>query len=172
MVRLKEHTFPDGINAVVFLLHKPVGLGSAENVIAFDNNGFQELIQYVSSKDVGYKIGFDSCTVPALIHGQGDVSMDSLDTCEGARWSAYITSDMKMLPCSFDNQERRWAVDLRIYSIKEAWESPEFEEFRNYFRYSCPECDNRKLCMGGCPIRPEVVLCDRIHDSVRHNYKG
>ena len=37
----------------------------------------------------------------------------SLDTCEEARWSAYISSDMKMMLCSFDNQEMRWAVDLR-----------------------------------------------------------
>ena len=31
--RLVSHRFPDGINALVFLLHKPVGLGKAENMI-------------------------------------------------------------------------------------------------------------------------------------------
>ncbi len=87
--------------------------------------------------------------------------MESLDTCEGARWSAYISPDMKIMPCSFDNQEMRWAVSLRNHTILEAWNSKEFENFRNHFRTSCPDCIDRKLCMGGCPIRPEIVLCDR-----------
>ena len=84
--------------------------------------------------------------------------MDSLDTCEGARWSAYITPDMKMLPCSFDNQEQRWAVDLNSHTIKEAWDSVEFENFRKHLKNSCPSCEKRNLCMGGCPIRPKIVL--------------
>ena len=105
--------------------------------------------------------GFDSCTVPALINNPGTISLNSLDTCEGARWSAYISSDMKMMPCSFDNQDMRWAVDLRKFTIEEAWNSGEFEKFRTHFKISCPECGERTLCMGGCPIRPEIVLCDR-----------
>jgi radical SAM protein with 4Fe4S-binding SPASM domain len=66
---------------------------------------------------------------------------------------------MKMLPCSFDNQKQRWAVDLRKYSIKEAWDSDVFENFRNHFKSACPDCSKRRVCMGGCPITPEVVLC-------------
>ncbi len=157
--RLKEKSFPEGINAVVFLLHKPVGLGTAEKMITVDNARFQEFIHYVCTEDPYCKVGFDSCTVPALIHCPGTVDLDSLDTCEGARWSAYITPDMKMLPCSFDNQEQRWAVDLRTHTIREAWESPTFEDFRNRLRNACPDCEKRDLCMGGCPVRPEIVLC-------------
>lgn len=159
--RLLSHSFPSGINAIVFLLHKPVGLGKTKNIITTDHELFRRLIGLVNSGYTDYKIGFDSCTVPALINYPGNINMDSLDTCEGARWSAYISSDMKMMPCSFDNQDLRWAVDLRKYTIQEAWQSKEFEDFRNCFRLSCPDCTDRILCMGGCPIRPEVVLCDR-----------
>ncbi len=159
--RLKAHEFPEGINAVVFLLHKPVGLGKRENIITADHAEFQRLLQLVVSGKIAYKIGFDSCTIPALINTEGNIAVDSLDTCEGARWSAYISSDMKMMPCSFDNQEMRWAVDLRKYTIKEAWNSTKFEEFRNYFRTACPDCENQRLCMGGCPIRPEIVICKK-----------
>lgn len=166
ILRLKNHTFPEGINAIIFLLHKPVGLGTAEKVVTKDNNEFKKFIQCINSDDTGYKIGLDSCTVPALVWDSGTVSLDSLDTCEGARWSAYITSDMQMLPCSFDNQERRWAVDLRRHSIKEAWESAEFQDFRSRLQLSCPECEKRNLCMGGCPLRPEIVLCESINRSV------
>lgn len=83
----------------------------------------------------------------------------SLDTCEGARWSAYISPGMTMTPCSFDNQGKGWGVDLRKYNIEEAWNSETFERFRKQFRMSCPQCDKRDLCMGGCPIYSSVVLC-------------
>jgi radical SAM protein with 4Fe4S-binding SPASM domain len=159
LYNLKEKKFPTGINAVVFLLHKPIGLGTAEKMVTLDNSEFQEFIQYINTQKLSYKIGFDSCTIPALINNLGDIDPDSLDTCEGARWSAYITPDMKMLPCSFDNQKQRWAVDLRKYSIKEAWDSDVFENFRNHFKSACPDCSKRRVCMGGCPITPEVVLC-------------
>jgi radical SAM protein with 4Fe4S-binding SPASM domain len=128
-------------------------------MVTLDNSEFQEFIQYINTQKLSYKIGFDSCTIPALINNLGDIDPDSLDTCEGARWSAYITPDMKMLPCSFDNQKQRWAVDLRKYSIKEAWDSDVFENFRNHFKSACPDCSKRRVCMGGCPITPEVVLC-------------
>lgn len=157
--RLEGHGFPEGINAIVFLMHKPVGLGRKENVITADNAEFQQLLQLAASGKTAYKIGFDSCTVPALINTKSSMDWRSLDTCEGARWSAYISSDMKMMPCSFDNQEMRWAVDLRKHTIEEAWNSAKFEEFRNYFRTACPGCEKQRVCMGGCPIRPEIVAC-------------
>ena len=158
--RLAAHSFPDQINAIVFLLHKPVGLGKVWNVITRRHEPFHDLIRMVDSGNTGYKIGFDSCTVPALVNFSRDISRDSLDTCEGGRWSAYISSDMKMMPCSFDNQDMHWAVDLRDHTIEEAWWSSEFEDFRAQFRNSCPDCLKRVVCMGGCPIRPEIVICD------------
>lgn len=159
--RLKEHSFPPGINAVIFLLHKPIGLGKPQNVIGLNNNKLHEFIHLIDSGEFEYKIGFDSCTVPALINLSKNINMDSLDTCEGARWSAYISSDMKMMPCSFDNQEMRWAVDLRHCTIEDAWKSDIFDAFRSHFKASCPNCTVRSLCMGGCPITPEIILCDK-----------
>jgi len=158
---LDNGDFPVGVNAIVFLLHKPVGLGSYEKMIKATNNDFRRLLKMVDSNSFPYKLGFDSCTVPSLISFCNDIDINSLDTCEGARWSAYISADMKMLPCSFDNQDKRWAVDLRNHSIIEAWLSTAFEDFRKSFREACPECNSRTLCMGGCPIRPEIVICKK-----------
>lgn len=159
ITRLKERSFPVDVNAIVFLLHKPVGLGSQAQVLKCNNPQVREFLDLACSDKHGYKIGFDSCSIPGLISQSIDVNQDSVDTCEGARWSAYITSDMVMLPCSFDNQARRWAVDLRTHTIQEAWDSPAFEDFRNRLRQSCPDCEHRLACMGGCPICHEVVLC-------------
>lgn len=37
VTRLKERSFPVGVNAIVFLLHKPVGLGSQAQVLKCDD---------------------------------------------------------------------------------------------------------------------------------------
>lgn len=64
---LKENGFPKGINAVIFLLHKPIGLGTAEQVITIDNEEFEEFLECIDVGTFPFKIGFDSCSVPALI---------------------------------------------------------------------------------------------------------
>ena len=66
-----------------------------------------------------------------------------------------------MMPCSFDNEKRKWAVSLRTHTIQEAWRSEKFEDFRNHLRITCPGCEKRQLCMGGCPIVPQIVLCQK-----------
>ena len=83
---------------------------------------------------------------------------ESLDTCEGGRFSCYIGADMTMVPCSFD-QEKRYEVSLRDMTIEEAWNSEPFEQFRNKLRRACPGCERKELCMGGCPLMPEIVFC-------------
>lgn len=161
ITRLKYNGFPEGINAVIFLLHKPIGQGTIENVLKLehDNECLKEFFNLVENKKFPFKIGFDSCTVPGLINMTKTVNSKSYDTCEAGRFSGYITSDMKMLPCSFDNQEQKWAVNLRDRTIAEAWNSDIFEDFRNNFRNACLSCSHRKECLGGCPICSEIVLC-------------
>lgn len=167
--RLQNNDFPKGINAVVFLLHKPVGQGQQSNVLQFNDpkvKMFYETVDNVINK-VDFKIGFDSCNVPSLVNFNNNISEKSIDTCEAARYSAYITSDCKMLPCSFDNQDLRWAIDLNKFSIEEAWNSNEFDMFRNSFRNSCITCKSRLNCLGGCPIKREIVLCNRKEKNLK-----
>lgn len=159
--RLKDNAFPAGINAVIFLLHKPVGLGLSENVLHAEDPRFHEFWKLIDCKKFPFKIGFDSCTVPGILNFTRNINLSSIDSCEGGRYSCYITSDMKMLPCSFDNQELRWAYDISNDTIQNAWNSPQFELFREHFRNSCPTCTMRNECLGECPIRREIVLCNR-----------
>ena len=157
--RLEDNSFPAGINAVVFLLHKPVGLGAESNMLTVDDPRVQKFFELVDSGAFPFKIGFDSCSIPGILSCAPHIDRTSLDTCEGARWSAYITPDMKMLPCSFDNEAQWWAVDLRTHTLQEAWDSEQFEDFRAHFRNACPGCPEREACLGGCPIVPQIVLC-------------
>jgi len=167
--RLKNNDFPKGINAIIFLLHKPVGLGQENNVLNINDERVKEFFKIIDTYQFDFKIGFDSCTVPALVNMTSTIDKNSFDTCEGGRWSAYITSDMKMLPCSFDNQDMKWAYDISNDTIQNAWNSNQFEDFRNYFRNSCKKCDKQNECMGGCPIRRQIVLCNRKEKSL---YEG
>lgn len=164
---LKNDKFPKGIKNVVFLLYKDVGLGNTENVLKVDDPRVKEFFEVIDTCKFSHGIGFDSCSIAGLINFTNNINPDSIDTCESARWSAYITSDMKMLPCSFDNQDLKWAVDLNTYTIQEAWDSDVFEDFRSHFRNSCKGCKDRENCRGGCVIRRNIVLCDRKEKDLR-----
>lgn len=156
--RLSGKGFSDGINAVIFLMHKPVGQGERENMITPDNPLLKDFCQLINEQKVPYKIGFDSCSVPMIVNYCPNISKITLDTCEGARYSCYISSEMVMSPCSFDRVEK-YGVSLKDNSIHEAWNSPQFEAFRDSLRQSCPECPDRMFCMGGCPLVPDVAIC-------------
>lgn len=159
--RLEKNDFPNGIRNVIWLLHKDVGQGSTANVLNVNDDKVKRFFELIDTKTFDFGIGFDSCSIPGLINHTKNINHDSFDTCEGGRWSCYITSDMKMIPCSFDNQELRWAYDISNDTIYNAWHSEQFERFRNHFRNSCSNCPNKIECMGGCPIRRNIVLCNR-----------
>lgn len=160
MERLQNNDFIDGLNAVIFLLHKPIGLGKESNVLKVNDPRVKEFY-HLGNQHHPYKIGYDTCNSPAIVNFERNIPEECYDACEGARHSCYIDSNMKMIPCSFDNQDLKWAVDLRTHSIKEAWDSKQFEDFRNHFRNSCHGCKDRHLCRGGCPLARSIVLCDK-----------
>lgn len=169
--RLKNNDFPRGINAVIFLLHKPIGLGQQDNVLDINNPKVKEFYELIDNQTFDFKIGFDSCNVPALINLTNNLNQESFDTCEAGRWSMYIDSNMIAIPCSFDNQDLRWGYDISNDSIQNAWNSLQFEDFRSHFKKSCGGCKDRLNCLGGCPITREIVLCDRKEKDLYENQK-
>lgn len=160
---LKNDSLPKGINAIIFLLHKPVGQGSEEDVLKITDERLPIFFKYFE-KIHPYKVGLDSCLVPGMFNFAKKVIPESVDTCESARFSCCIEPDMTMLPCSFD-QEKKYGVNLREHSIKEAWLSDTFNKFRSILRTSCKNCKNRTLCLGGCPIKKQIVLCSDLKRS-------
>jgi radical SAM protein with 4Fe4S-binding SPASM domain len=86
------------------------------------------------------------------------VDLDSIDTCEGGRFSMYITPNMKAMPCSFDQKEK-YVFDISDKDINDAWNSKEFDDFRDKMRNSCQSCLKRTSCYGGCPLVKEIVIC-------------
>ena len=163
--RLKRNDFPKGINAVIFLLHKPAGQGTRANVLSVDDPRVEEFFAQVDAHHP-FKVGMDSCNVPGAIRFCKSILPESLDSCEGGRYSCYIGADMTMVPCSFD-QKRLYEVSLRNMTIEEAWNSEPFERFRDRMRGACPGCGKKDLCMGGCPLMPEIVFCDSEQRTIK-----
>lgn len=168
--RLRTNDFPKGINAVIFLLHKPAGQGTKDYILPFDDPRVAEFFAQVDARHP-FKVGMDSCNVPGAINYCKNVLPESLDTCEGGRFSCYIGADMIMVPCSFD-QEKQYRVSLRDMDITEAWNSEPFERFRDHMRGACPNCKKRELCMGGCPLMPEIVFCNSTEREIVYKEYG
>lgn len=159
ITRLEQDDFPKGINGIVLLLHKPVGLGSPDNVLSSRDERIPELFRLIDRGKHRFKVGMDSCSVPGIVNFCENVIPEAIDFCEGGRFSCYIGADLVMLPCSFD-QQKIYGVSLHEHTIEQAWNSPSFDEFRNILGSRCPHCAKRKNCMGGCPLLPEIVLCN------------
>ena len=159
--RIKNDGFRKGINAVIWLLYKPVGYAKEENVLKPDDPRVKEFFELVSTKKVSFSHGFDSCSAAGVVNFSHDINMDSLDYCEGARFSAYVDANMNMMPCSFANQDSSWFMSLKEYSIEEVWNSELFDKFRYSLKHSCKGCKDREFCSGGCPLVNQITLCNR-----------
>lgn len=117
--RLASKSFPRGIRSVVFLLHKPKGQGSEKNVLSADDPRTRAFFSEIDRGGHPHKIGMDSCSVPGLINYCESVIPQAIDTCEGGRFSCYISADMRLMPCSFDT-DRDYAVSLAIRLLRRA----------------------------------------------------
>ena len=158
--RLKNNAFPKGINAVVFLLYKPVGLGREENMLKVTDPEVKEFFKLIDLGKYNFKIGFDSCSCSGLVNFANNINLESIDFCEGGRFSAYIDANMNMMPCSFANQDKNWHISLKEHSIQEVWNSEMFDKFRYSLNNSCSGCKNRLSCGGGCPLVNQITLCN------------
>lgn len=159
--RLQNDGFKKGINAVVFLLYKPVGLGKEENVLRYSDERIKQFFDLIDNNKCSHKIGFDSCSCSGIINFTNNINRDSLDFCEGGRYSAYIDANMNMMPCSFANQNLKWFVSLYENTIQQAWDSDIFNSFRYSLRNSCNKCKDQQNCGGGCPLVNSITLCNR-----------
>lgn len=164
--RLKNQTFPKNINAIIFLLHKPKGLGTQKNVINIKDPRFKEFMELIDNMSFPFQIGFDSCTIPGILNSTKNILPQTMEPCEGGRFSCYISSEMNMTPCSFDT-EMDYGAPLKDKSISEIWNGENFNKFRNLLRNRCPNCKIRTDCMGGCPLMPEIVLCDKENKEIK-----
>jgi radical SAM protein with 4Fe4S-binding SPASM domain len=161
---IERKQYPEKINRVIFLLHKPVGLGRRSNVLRTDDERVKRFFSLFDRPETVDKAGFDSCSVPALLAFSEKLHPMCIEACEAGRFSAYVSPDYRLFPCSFE-KDPYFGVSLENSGIECAWNSEPFQNFRTKQRGKCPGCPQYALCFGGCPIVPEITLCDSKHRS-------
>lgn len=152
-----------GVSRVIFLLHKPVGMGGNDRILRADDKRVKNFFRLFSDSNLVDKVGFDSCLVPGVVSFCPEISPNSYDACEAGRFSAYIGADLEMCPCSFDKTNYN-SESLYKKSISEVWNGKKFKYFRRAFLDKCPSCSHKGDCLGGCPITPDIRLCGKVND--------
>lgn len=156
--RLDFDQFADGINAVVFILYKPVGLGVSEKVIRSTDQRLTRFFELVSKKHP-FQIGFDTCFTPAILRFGKEVSVSSIESCEAATFSMYIDSELNCYPCSFGVWNSKMSESLHKKSLREIWDGEQFLKFRRVQKEKCISCSSVDVCRFGCKIGLDIDLC-------------
>ena len=151
-MELKNLEIIDKVNAIIFLNYKPVGqekrsvLKSTKELLTFlyDTISFSRC-----------KIGFDSCMISHLTMIKHSLVLESIDYCEAARYSAFISEKGIVYPCSFMCGQGLNGESILSKSLLEIWQdSLVFNQIRKtLFSKSnkCMNCEHYQFCHGGCP---------------------
>lgn len=149
------------INALIVLNYKPIASGA--DFIVKDRQKLQEFYQTVKSCN-SVRIGFDSCCVPGIVTWMNSDPM-LIESCEAARFSAFISEDLKMYPCSFMAGTSQYG-DLRKNKLLDIWQNNEAFVRQREAIYaaskcgSCQICPHLSLCNGGCRFMPIINQCN------------
>lgn len=157
---LKEKPkFLEKVNAIVFLNYKPVGNLKFYKNLLNNSNKLEEFFKLISKNNFNFKIGFDSCSISYIVNFLKEISPNSIERCEAARFSAFIDENLNFYPCSF-MVEKNNGINIKKSSILEIWNSSKlFKEFReDKEKEECANCINIGLCGGGCQLFSEINM--------------
>ena len=158
--RLNNDLFPKNINAVIFILYKPVGQGIIGKTLARDDSRLNAFVQAVQKSIHPYRIGFDTCFTPLLLHHMGNMTEQSIDACEAATFSMYIDSELNCFPCSFGvDFGSGISESMSDKTIREIWNGNLFTEFRSRQKAKCSGCSKSRACRMGCRLNLPIDLC-------------
>lgn len=146
-----------GVNALIFLLFKPAGKGSCSDMLKMSPE-VDFFFSLVSNSKI--KIGFDSCCVPGIVTHL-EYNPVSVEACEAGCFSAFISEDLMLYPCSFMERKVK-GVDLKGSSIVNAWQNNAiFLNMRNKLSSEkCKTCLHFSVCRGGCQVFSDINLCN------------
>ena len=159
ITRLEMDSFPEGVNAVVFILYKPVGNGIVEKVLKNTDSRIERFLSLATKVKHPYRVGFDTCFTPALLRWGDTVPAVSIDACEAATFSMYIDSQMNYYPCSFGIWDKSISESMNSKTLKEIWQGEKFIAFREQKKEKCSSCGQMELCRGGCRLGIDIDVC-------------
>jgi radical SAM protein with 4Fe4S-binding SPASM domain len=147
--------------AIVFLNYKPVGRYPNRDLLLNRSVRLEEFFRLATSSDVPIRVGFDTCTITGLAR-LGNAHKVSLEGCDAARFSLFVSERMEVYPCSYMVETGQPGVALRGTTLIDIWQKhPSFVGFRAaHQKGGCADCVTRGECLSGCPLFPEMNLCD------------
>ena len=159
ITRLEMDLFPKRVNAVVFILYKPVGNGIIEKVLKNTDSQIERFLFFATKVKHPYRVGFDTCFTPALLRWGDTVPTVSIDACEAATFSMYIDSQMNCYPCSFGIWDKNISESMNSKTLREIWRGDKFVAFREQRKVKCSSCRQMKICQGGCRLGIDIDMC-------------
>lgn len=146
----------ENINAVIVLNYKPIA--SSKELMVTNKEQLRDFYSAVSNCSA-VKVGFDSCCVPGIVTWM-NVNPSLIESCEAARFSAFISEDMKMYPCSFMANTNDYG-DLRRNTLVDIWKNNQaFIDHRNkILNNDCKNCQMQSICNGGCVFLNDINHC-------------
>ncbi|MFA4836371.1 MAG: radical SAM protein [Dehalococcoidia bacterium] len=151
--------FLEGINALIFLNYKPVGRHPLETALLKDSSALEQFVRLATTKKHRFRIGFDNCMVSALTRFS-DVPSICYESCDAARFSMYISEDMRAYHCSFLAKSRYEGIKISQDNMLEIWRcGKSFVEIRSTLASCDCHCEVADLCRGGCPCYREINFC-------------
>lgn len=162
-------SFLHGINALVFLNFKPVTRVNDQTGLtrAVGAERLKSFYASATSPGLPFRIGFDSCMVAGLAWHTA-ISPTTFEACEAGRFSMFVSEEMKAYPCSF--MVGSWhGVPVTDTNLQSIWQThTAFAGVREKLtKGRCNGCANAHSCMGGCPIFPDINLCDPFVKGLR-----
>lgn len=159
IVRLENDLIPQGVNAVVFILYKPVGNGISEKILKNTDARIEKFLSLATKRKHPYRVGFDTCFTPAILRWADIVPKASIDACEAATFSMYIDSQMNCYPCSFGIWDKSTSESMYCKTLRQIWLGEKFTAFRKWKKEECDNCERKEFCQGGCRLGIDIDLC-------------
>lgn len=145
-----------GFSSLIFLTFKPQGRGNIDLCLEL-NDDLKKFCQLIDKNRCSLSIGFDSCFIPMLMHFT-NTTIDFIEPCECAFFSAYIDENLVVKPCSFTSNNKD-NYNLKDNSFDDIW-NKYWESYRDSQVNTCQrECKNMNNCRGGCPYYEQINLC-------------
>jgi radical SAM protein with 4Fe4S-binding SPASM domain len=91
-----------------------------------------------------------------------NTTIDFIEPCECAFFSAFIDESLNIKPCSFANHNE-YTYNLKEFKFLEIWDNY-WNSFRDTQKNDCKrECKNTNNCRGGCPYYSQINLCKTVN---------
>ncbi len=154
--------FVQSSNAVVFLNYKPVGRFADEELLLNRSERLREFFELATSERHKFRVGFDTCTVTGLARF-GKAPEVSVEGCDAGRFSLFVSERMEVYPCSFMVEAGYHGIPLRGTTLGQIWrEHPAFQGIRaKHASKGCADCATPRQCLSGCPLFPQMNLCEK-----------